>query len=196
MDIVGDKNIYQNKERFVAIIGSRKANERELEIAYNLSRKLVQKGYIIVSGLALGVDTYAHKGAIDGKGKTIAIVSTSPGEPIYPKENQNLANIIKKHGCIIYPYNEPARWEKGFNQFQKRLVERDVLLAHLCPRIIVVKNEDIIIGGTAWGVNYGIKFNKDVWRVDNNYKFYKNPEHEKKEVWWDMELELNMLLEQ
>lgn len=190
MDIVGDKNIYQNKEKFVGIIGSRKASEKELEITYSLAGKLVQKGYIIVSGLALGVDAYAHKGAIDGKGKTIAIVSTSPGEPIYPKENKNLANVIRSNGCIIYPYDEPAKWEKGFNQFQKRLIERDVLLAYLCPKIIVVKNKGMISGGTAWGVNYGIKFSKDVWRVDNSYRFYKNPEYEKKEIWWDMELNM------
>lgn len=62
MDVVGDKNVYCNKEKFVAIIGSRKADRKELEVAYSLSEKLVQKGYIVVSGLALGVDTYAHKG--------------------------------------------------------------------------------------------------------------------------------------
>lgn len=100
--------------------------------------------------------------------------------------------MIKSNGCMIYPYNKPAKWEKGFNQFQKRLIERDVLLAYLCPSIIVVKNEGIIAGGTAWGINYGIKFGKDVWRIDNNYIFYKNPEHENKEIWWDMELELDI----
>ena len=121
MDSIDNTKLLQDKENFVAIIGSRKANKRELKIAYSLSGKLVQKGYIIVSGLALGVDTYAHKGAIDGKGKTIAIVSTSPGEPIYPKENQNMANRIKNNGCIIYPYNKPAKWGKGFNQFQKKI---------------------------------------------------------------------------
>lgn len=152
----------------------------------------LKEGHIVVSGLALGVDTEAHKGAIDSKGKTVAILSTTSTETVYPRDNIPLSKDIIKTGLILFPYNTPAIWEKGFSQPQKRLIERDILLAHLCPRIIVVSDKDMITGGSAWALNYGNKFNKDIWRVDSELKFHKNPIYEQKEIWWDMELDLDL----
>jgi len=189
----GDETLLHSQPKFVGVIGPRKATKEELAAAYKLSRLLVRKRYIVVSGLAKGIDTEAHKGAIDGGGKTIAIVSTSPEEEIYPRENIPLANKIIRTGLIIFPFNIPGKWEKGFGQPQKRLVERDILLAYLCPRIIAVNDNNYITGGTAWTLNYGYKYGKELWRVDSNLQFYKNPNFKKKTINWNMEIDLDLM---
>lgn len=189
----GDETLLHSQPKFVGVIGPRKATKEELAAAYKLSRLLVRKRYIVVSGLAKGIDTEAHKGAIDGGGKTIAIVSTSPEEEIYPRENIPLANKIIRNGLIVYPYDSPARWAKGFGQPQKRLIERDILLAYLCPRIVAVSDSDYITGGTAWALNYGHKYSKELWRVDSNFIFHKSPNFENKAISWDMEIDLTLV---
>ena len=192
MAFKGDKSLLLSKSKFVAIIGTRKATRLELKASYILSQKLVDKGYIIVSGLASGVDTEAHKGAIEGNGKTIAILSTSLSEAIYPKENTTLSKEIAEKGLIVFPYSEDAIWEKGFGQPQKRLIERDILVAHFCPKIIVVSDKELITGGSAWALNYGHSLGKEIWRLDSNFKFHREPGYEKKSIWWDMELDLSI----
>ena len=163
-----------------------------------LGRKLAQKGKIVVSGAALGVDEFSHKGAIDASGKTIAIVNTPISSPIYPKENQKLAERIKQNGCIIHPFKTNPKYQaQGFNQFQKRLIERSILNAYVCPNIVVVKNDlSPITGGTKWATYYGQLFGNNVFRIDCNNVFYKNPVVEKCQVFWIRELDPVTTLEE
>lgn len=91
------------------LIGSRNASKEELSTAYEFAQTLCKNGYIVVSGLALGIDTQAHKGAIDSGGHTIAIVNTPPSQAIYPSQNRCIASQIKNSGCIIYPYTMTAQ---------------------------------------------------------------------------------------
>jgi DNA processing protein len=183
-----------DRENWVAIIGSRKANEMELQSAYKFAQRCVKKGKIVVSGLALGVDTAAHQGAIDANGKTIAIVSTPSFQSIYPKENKELAMQIKQFGGILYPFtSRPQENEgKGLNQFQKRLIERDALLAFLCPVIVVVKeDEEIVKGGTKWAMNYGLTHGKRLFRLNNDGKLIENPDFQKTTLFWEPELKID-----
>jgi DNA processing protein len=197
LDISGlDINLkYRNK--WVAIIGSRKATKEELSSAYKLGRKLVKRGDIVVSGLAKGIDTAGHRGAIDGGGKTIAIVNHPISMPIYPKENRNLARKIERNGCILYPFKTKPRYNKnGLSQPVKRLMERSILNAYLCPNIIVVKDSDTIItGGTKWATNYGMKIGHNVYRYNTNGKFHKNPKVQESKVFWLRELNIEKILE-
>ena len=187
-----------NRENWVAIIGSRKASKEELETAYRLAQVCVKKGKIVVSGLAEGVDSYAHRGAIDAGGKTIAILSTSKEESIYPKTNQDLAKRIIENGGLIHPYEKPSPNEwgmKGFNTFQKRLVERDLIVAKMCPVIVSVQDEDTeITGGTKWATSYGIKYGKKVFRIDNNFIFHENPKVENRSIWWIPEFDVSKIV--
>lgn len=158
--VVGKKPInFNNRKKFRAIIGSTKANLQLRQVAFNFARKSVLEGYIVVSGLARGIDTEAHKGALSVEGdfiKTMAILSTSPSESIYPRENYQLAQSIKTYGALIHPYRAKAEWRQGvrFGQPQKRLVERDVIQAVLSGEIYAV-SDDYIQGGTRWALNYG-----------------------------------------
>lgn len=185
------------REKWVGIIGSRNASDNEKKKTREFAYHCAKAGYIVVSGLALGMDTEAHWGAIEAGGKTIAIVNTPLHQAINPSSNRELANEIKKNGCIIHPYqttDEEADAlfgkEKGVSRYTKRLWERDVLLAHFCPKIVPTKeSEEMITGGTRWAVNYGKIFEKEVLRLDGNGKLRKNVLVEEAKVWWAPEME-------
>jgi len=100
-------NISCLKKPSLAIVGSRRASDYGKKVAYFLSYQLSQRGIGIVSGLASGIDTYSHNGAIyayDGKdenvGKTIAVVGTGLDQ-VYPKENVKLQEKILEFGGVI-----------------------------------------------------------------------------------------------
>lgn len=183
---------FKNRANWVAIIGSRNASKEELKMAYLFARKCAERGKIVVSGLAAGVDEAAHKGALDAGGKTIAIVNTPSSQPIYPKSNQALAEAIKKQGGILYPFQTKAMEsaKKEFSHFSKRLIERDVLVAFMCPSIVAVSDKEVISGGTRWAVAKGQEMNKTVKRLDSIGKMYDNPLTDKINLFWDMELKL------
>jgi len=84
----------------VAVVGTRHATHYGRDCAERLSYQLGQVGFTVVSGLALGIDTAAHKGAMKSGGKTIAVIGSSL-DNIYPPENQSLAGEISRHGAVI-----------------------------------------------------------------------------------------------
>ncbi len=90
----------------VAIVGSRKATPYGINAAEKLSRELAARGLAVVSGLARGIDTAAHRGALEAKGKTIAVLGSGLSR-IYPRENKQLAEKIESQGCVIseFPLN-------------------------------------------------------------------------------------------
>jgi len=93
-----------NEKYSVSIVGSRKASGYGLENAKKTAFGLAEKGVCIVSGLAMGIDSAAHRGALEAKGKTIAVLGSAINN-IYPGCNLSLANlIIEKDGLIISEY--------------------------------------------------------------------------------------------
>lgn len=197
MNVEGLKMNLADRSNWVAIIGSRNASPAEKQTAFTMAKHLAKRGDIIVSGLARGIDSAGHKGAIAGGGKTIAIVSTILGEPIYPPENRGLAEEIKKHGCIIHPFKTKSKYSKGFSQGMKRLMERSILNAYVCPNIIVVKNSSLsITGGTKWATKFGMDIGHKVYRLDNNMKFHENPEVDNCVVSWIREVNVETFLKE
>lgn len=87
-------------EKSIAIVGTRKPTNYGLRRAAKLAKLLVEDGFTIVSGLAEGIDTMAHKTAIENGGKTIAVIGT-PLNEYYPKKNKNLQNIIASDHLLI-----------------------------------------------------------------------------------------------
>jgi len=90
----------------VAIVGARKATHGALELAAEIAQKLTENGITVISGLALGIDAAAHRGALRGNGDTIAVSATGP-ERVYPRSHQNLAREIVSSGAIVteFPLN-------------------------------------------------------------------------------------------
>jgi DNA processing protein len=101
----------------LAIVGSRRATSTGQIITKELAADLARRGVCIVSGLACGIDSAAHRGALEGGGATIAVLGCGV-ERAYPQENANLFRDILEHNCILseYPpgtpplaHNFPAR---------------------------------------------------------------------------------------
>ncbi|MCX5706309.1 MAG: DNA-processing protein DprA [Candidatus Omnitrophica bacterium] len=91
----------------IAIVGSRRASFYGLAQAEKFSQQLSRKGFTIISGMARGVDTYAHRGALKSQGRTIAVMGSGFNH-IYPPENEKLAGTIAENGAVIseFPMNE------------------------------------------------------------------------------------------
>ena len=84
----------------MAIVGSRRASFYGLSCAEKFASDLAGKGITIVSGMARGIDSYAHKGALKAGGRTIAVIGSGFNN-IYPPENKKLAEEIAKCGAVI-----------------------------------------------------------------------------------------------
>ena len=96
----------------LAIVGSRNPTRGGVQNAYDFSSHLARSGFCIVSGLAQGIDTAAHKGALDAGAKTVAFLGHGI-DRVYPAENRELAHRIAENGalCSEYPLGSPPRRE-------------------------------------------------------------------------------------
>jgi len=94
----------------IGIVGSRNATPQGLKNAEAFAQALSEAGWCITSGLALGIDGAAHRGALSGKGSTIAVVGTGL-EIVYPARHRELAHTIVEKGAIVseFPLREPSR---------------------------------------------------------------------------------------
>jgi DNA processing protein len=101
----------------IAMVGSRAASSYGISTARRLAFKLAEKGFCIVSGMARGIDTASHAGALDSSGKTLAVLGSGL-KKIYPHENRVLFKKIQENGAVIsefkldmdpFPYNFPVR---------------------------------------------------------------------------------------
>lgn len=93
----------------IAIVGSRKTTHYGTQIARQFAFQLASSGMTVVSGLARGIDTHAHEGAVAAKGRTIAVIGSGLGQ-VYPPENMALAEkIASGNGAIVseFPLNMP-----------------------------------------------------------------------------------------
>ncbi|MGA9769153.1 MAG: DNA-processing protein DprA [Blastocatellia bacterium] len=92
----------------IAVIGSRHCSTYGRNVAEMLARELAQRGITIISGLARGIDSAAHRSAIEGGGLTLAVMGTGL-DTVYPKENRKLADQIIEHGALIteFPLSTP-----------------------------------------------------------------------------------------
>lgn len=89
----------------VSVVGSRKYTAYGAQAAQTLARDLAKAGITVVSGMALGIDTFAHRGALEANGKTIAVLGGSlDDENIYPRNNFNLSRDILESGLLLSDY--------------------------------------------------------------------------------------------
>ena len=152
------------KKKCVAIVGTRECTDRGFSVALNLSRAFKKKGYCIVSGLALGIDTAAHQGALAENCPTIAVLVDV--ENIYPTENEELASSILEYKGLLIAENPP-----GTKVFGGLFVKRDRLQSAFS--LAVVPCETSINGGTMHTVRYSQKQNRLLFVPDySEYKDY------------------------
>ena len=94
----------------LAVVGSRRATSAGLRLAHDLSSQLSAAGLLVGSGLALGIDTAAHEGALQEGGRTVAVMATGIDQ-VYPYRNHGLARRIEVTGCLVseFPPGTPPR---------------------------------------------------------------------------------------
>ena len=142
------------RERMVALIGSRKATRTGNNKAYDLGVSYAKKGYVVVSGLALGCDASAHRGCMAADGGTIAIVATGLNL-VHPRENIPLQEeILRKGGLIL------SEQPLGVKANPTRLVSRNRLQAALSEEVIVAECPKH--SGTMHTVRFAQKYGKKV----------------------------------
>lgn len=97
------------QKRGLAVVGSRNATPQGMQTAENFSRAIAAQGIGIISGLALGIDAAAHRGALAAGGETIAVIGTG-ADRLYPARNRELALAIAERGAIVseFPLGTPA----------------------------------------------------------------------------------------
>ncbi|WP_027414584.1 DNA-processing protein DprA [Aneurinibacillus terranovensis] len=114
-------NLYMLLNPAIAIVGTRTPTVYGKNIAYNFGKELSEKGCAVVSGLARGIDGEAHRGALAGVGKTIAVLGCGLDQ-FYPRENKALAMEIKEKGLMISEYPPGTQPKKGFFPERNRLI--------------------------------------------------------------------------
>lgn len=156
--VKGNSKILNNKS--IAIIGCREASSYGKKAAQYFAYNLANNKINIVSGLAKGIDSFAHIGAICAKGKTIAVVGSGL-DMVYPKENVNLQNqIIDLGGAIISEYPLGTKPEK------MNFPERNRIISGLCEKIIVVEAKEK--SGTLLTVDFGLEQGREIFVVPGN----------------------------
>jgi DNA processing protein len=116
----------------IAIVGSRRATVYGLGVAGRLAADLASRGVTIVSGLARGIDTAAHRGALDGGGRTIAVLGSGI-DVVYPPENRRLASEIERHGALV------SQFRPGTPPLSRHFPARNRTLAALSLGVVVVE---------------------------------------------------------
>ncbi|MDD3517376.1 MAG: DNA-processing protein DprA [Chromatiales bacterium] len=113
--VTGDADLLSLPQ--LAIVGSRHATPGGLDHAREFARYLAGSGLVITSGLALGIDGAAHRGALEGGGRSIAVVATGP-DRVYPARHRGLAHELVREGAIVgeFPLGTPVRAD----QFPRR----------------------------------------------------------------------------
>lgn len=95
------KGELKEEDKFaIAIVGSRRASFYGLSIAEKFAFELAERGFTVISGMARGIDTYAHRGALKQGKRTIAVMGSGFGH-LYPEENKALAEEIARHGAVL-----------------------------------------------------------------------------------------------
>ncbi len=148
----------------IAIVGSRKCSYYGQSQAAKLARQLAQVGFSVVSGMARGIDTKAHLGAMNGKGRTIAVLGCGLST-VYPRENRELMEKIASQGVVIseLPMNTPPN--------SRNFPPRNRIISGLSLGVLVI--ESTLMSGSLITTRWALEQGKEVFAVpgniDNNY---------------------------
>ena len=151
-----------NKEFIVGMVGSRNCSVYGMRAAKYFSNSLAKQNVCIISGLAKGIDSYAHIGAYNECGSTIAVLGNGL-DICYPSENQKLYDeILKNNGTIISEYR------LGVKPKKEQFPDRNRIISGISNLLIVVEAKER--SGTFITVNYALSQGKDVYAIPRKYK--------------------------
>jgi DNA processing protein len=131
-DLHVDGTLYADDALAIAIVGSRSASTYGTETAQRLAGALAARGVTIVSGLARGIDTAAHRGALGAGGRTLAVLGNGL-DVVYPPENGSLAREITRHGALL------SQFAPGTPPLPGHFPARNRVIAALVLGVVVVE---------------------------------------------------------
>jgi len=143
----------------ISVIGSRRCSEYGLTVSRKLSRDLASYDIVIVSGMAKGIDASAHRGALDGNGKTVAVLGCGI-DICYPSENRVLRSQIIKSGCVISEY------PPGTKPMPHHFPARNRIISGLSVATIVVEAAEK--SGTLITAGQALEQGREVFAVPGN----------------------------
>jgi DNA processing protein len=127
-------NLDISRNNCIAIVGTRKATVYGLQVARDFARELAALGFIIVSGMALGIDSAAHEGALAAEGKTVAVLGSGI-DVIYPIENKMLYEKIAENNNILSEFSMGRKADKMTFPIRNRII------AGMSSHVIVVESD-------------------------------------------------------
>ena len=172
----------------VAVVGTRKPTLYGIKMTEKIAQIAVMNGKSVVSGLARGIDTESHRGALRSGGRTLAVLGTGL-DNIYPEENVGLAEEIKNSGALL------SQFEPGTPPLKRNFPIRNALVAKLCSVLVVVQATER--SGSLITARLAREFGKKVFvvagEIDDplfagNYAFLKKYEKDRGvELLYDLE---------
>ena len=157
--ISGQAEVLNNGAHAVSIIGARRCTAYGLEASYKLSHDLAAQGLLVISGMARGIDSMSHKGALEGGGLTVAVLGCGV-DICYPSENRRLYEQIKKNGCILSEHPPGTTPMPGFFPMRNRII------SGLSMALVVVEAGEK--SGTLITVDQALQQGRDVLCVPGN----------------------------
>ena len=131
LHVLGDPGALLMPEA-VAIVGARRATSYGLDVSRALGRGLSLAGVPVVSGLALGIDAAAHEGALEGSGRTVAVLAAAPDVP-YPARHRALHASVAGRGAVV------SELPPGASSFRWCFVARNRIVAALAQVVVIVE---------------------------------------------------------
>lgn len=145
-----------NSPRVVGMVGTRRATAYGREICEKLVDGLAGYGIQVISGLAFGIDTAAHKSALSHNIETVAVLGHGL-DRIYPPQNRNLAEKMVSNGGLVTEYLSKTNPDKG------NFPERNRIIAGLCDALVVI--ESGVKGGAIITANIADSYNRDIFAI-------------------------------
>lgn len=142
----------------IAIVGTRKPTRYGRDMAAKFASELTKAGFVIISGLAFGIDTEVHEATLKTGGKTISVLARL--DDIYPAQNINLAGRIKENGLLVSE-NRP-----GLKVMQYSFPERNRIISGLSKGVVIV--EAGVKSGSLITANCAIEQNRDLFILPSN----------------------------
>lgn len=139
---------------YLAIVGTRKASAEGKASARTLAKTLTDRGCVIVSGLALGIDAAAHEGALESSGATVAVLANGL-DAVYPRSHEQLARrILERGGCLVSEY------PPGTEPFPKNFLARNRIVSGLCIATVIIEAPEH--SGTLTTARYALEQGREV----------------------------------
>ena len=151
IQVLGNRELL-NREDNVTIIGSRAADRDGLAAASRMAEQIGGAGHVVISGLAEGCDTAAHRGCLDAGGQTVAIVASGL-DIVYPKSNKALQDEILANGGAVlseHPFGVKANPTRLVARCRMQVVLTQSVIVAQCP----------VVSGTMYAVHFAQEYNE------------------------------------